>query len=292
MDQSKKSIIRQKINFLHKKKLVKNWPFDLMNAELAIRYAWCSDTTFDLLKKVIFKNELCLHKTVDHENSEIRNQLGITISDVEIWHFYKSNLTDVEYFNTLAITKWEYSEFIISAWVFCLEKNLMSENSLEIFVSISAQYFARIFLYKTSLSTNIFSCILELKLFDFFSSVAAKGFIKFLEPEISIKGRLQEISKFLYVFSFFPVCFIKQCQMDCMMLQNLAPLKLALYVLCVNSQNSEKEKFFASKELEYFKKELVDLKLVNSEFVHKCNASYFKDKQKKIPFKNYYSYFD
>lgn len=69
------------------------------------------------------------------------------------------------------------------------------------------------------------------------------------------------------------------------------PIILALYVLYVNSQSLENEKKFAFEELENFKKQLVRFKLVNSEFIEKCNFSYFQDKQKKIPFKKYYSCF-
>jgi hypothetical protein len=104
--------------------------------------------------------------------------------------------------------------------------------------------------------------------------------------------------------------------MDCEMLGNFAPLTLALHVLYVNSisyQNYtilvydknytilvydknytllEFNKNVAYKKLEFFKKQLINLKLVNYTFISKCNFFYFKDKQKKIAFGDYYSSFD
>lgn len=287
--------IEQRVNFLYKKNLVKQWPSSLINAELAIKYGWRSKTIFDLLKTVIFKDNLCLHNIVNHENIEIINEVVATTDEIEIWSFYKSNLSDVEYFYTLAISKWKYNEFLLSALVFCVQSKLHNEALLKSFIYISAQYVAPVFLKENLVSDSIFSCIVELKLFDFFPAIVTKSFIEYLKPsvtpEINIEGRLKAISKFLYIFSFFPVSFIKQCLLDCEEQNNLNPILLALYVLYENSQTSENKKKFASTELDNFKKQLVLSKLVNSEFVSKCNLSYFKDNKKKIPFKKYYSSF-
>lgn len=238
-----------------------------------------------MLKTVIFKDNLCLHNTVDHENIEISNDLGATTSDVQMYTFYKSNLTDVKYFNTLAISKWKYNEFILSAFVFCVQSKLHNKFLLTSFIYISAQYFAHIFLTENMLSTSIFSCLVELKLFDFFPDVSTKGLIKYLKPSIrpsiNIEGRLKPISKFLYIFSFFPVSFIKQCLVDCEEQNNINPIVLALYVLYVNSQNSENTKKMAYEEFENFKNFLVRFKLVNKEFIDKWNLDYSKDTQKK-----------
>jgi len=296
MEQSISSTIQQNVNFLYKKKLVKHWPSDLVNAELAIKYAWSSDTIFDLLKTVIFKDNFCLHNTVDHENIEIINEVGATISDTQMYNFYKSNLTDIKYFNTLSISKWEYNEFILSAFVFCLERKLHNENLLKIFIFISANYFATLFLTENLLSDSIFSFLVELQLFDFFPKEATNGFIMYLKPlfrnQISIEGRLKGISKFLYIFSFFPVSFIKECVSDCHQQNNLGPMILSLYVLNLNYQITEYDKKFAYNELNNFKKQLVQFKLINNEFVHKCNSSSFQDGLQQIPFTKYYSSFD
>ena len=104
------------------------------------------------------------------------------------------------------------------------------------------------------------------------------------------------VNDFLCLFSYFSPSFIKQCQMDCMMLQNLAPLKLALYVLYVNSISKgnytilvygknetllQFNKNLAYKELYIFKNELINLRQINFEFISK--ARYFK---------HYYSSFE
>jgi hypothetical protein len=295
MEQSILSIIEQKINFFYKKKLVKNWPSDLMNAELAIKYAWRSDTIFDLLTTIIFKHNLCLHKILDSENIEITNEVVETTTELQRWDFYHSNLSEIEYFSTLSISKWKYDEFILSALVFCIKNKLHNVNLLKNFVYSCARYFAPVFLDENLLSSSIFSCIVELKLFDFFPVEATSGFIQYLKPfftpEINIEGRLKAISKFLYIFSYFPVSFIKQCLLDCKKQNNLNPIILALYVLNMKFQPLQNERKFAYEQLENFKKKLVLLKLVNSEFIHKCNLSSFQEKQKKIPFNQYYSSF-
>lgn len=161
-----------------------------------------------MLKRIIFTGNLCLHTIVDDENIEIRNEVGGTTSDIQMWSFYKSNLTDIEYFNTLAISKWEYNEVVLAAFVFCVKSELHNELLLNNFVYISAQYFTPVFLKENLLSNSIFSCIVELKLFDFFSTQATKGFIEYLKPfftpQMNVEGRLTAISKFLDIFSFFP----------------------------------------------------------------------------------------
>ena len=290
------SIMQQNVNFFYKKKLVKHWPSDLLNAELTIKYAWCSNTIFDLLKSVIFKDDFCLHKTVDNENIEIYNDYGITNSQTTIWQFHNSNLTDLNYFNTLTISKWTYHEFILSAFVFCIQKKLHSENLLKIFIYISANYFATLFLTENLLSESIFCCIVELQLFDFFPKQATNGFIMHFKPsvikQISIEGRLKPISKFLYIFSVFPISFIRECIGDCQQQNNISPIILALYVLNVNSQTTEHDKKFAYNQLNNFKKQLVQFKLVNNEFVHKCNSFSFQDGLQQISFNKYYSSFD
>jgi len=303
MEQSISSTIQQNVNFLYKKKLVKHWPSDLVNAELAIKYAWRSDTIFDLLTTIIFKDNLCFHKILDPENIEVKNEVVETTDELQRWDFSHSNLSEIEYFSTLSISRWTYAEFILSALVFCIKNKLHNENLLKNFVYNCARCFAPVFLDKNLLSSSIFSCIVELKLFDFFPVEATSGFTQYLKPfftpEINIEGRLKAISKFLYIFSYFPVSFIKECLLDCKQQNNLNPIILALYVLNMRSQPLQNEKKFAYEQLENFKKKLVLLKLVNSEFIHKCNLSYFPfalqskgEKQKEIPFIQYYSSFD
>jgi hypothetical protein len=296
MKQSILSIIEQKVNFLYKKKLVKNWPSNLQNANLAIKYAEYGNTIFDLLKLVIFTDSFCLHKTVNHNNIEIFNDCVGTTSQVQKWDFYKSNLSEMDYFNTLTISQWTYEEFIQSALLFCIKSKLHDEYLLKILVYSCARYFETLFLNETSLSNSIFFCIVELQLFHFFSSAASNGFLEYFTvaqiENINIVGRLNSMSRFLYIFPFFSTSFIKQCIIDCQKQQNLAPMVLALHVLNVNSESLEQEKNFAFKKLENFKKQLVLSKLVNGEFIYKCKFSYFQDKQEKIPFKKYYSSFD
>lgn len=296
MEQSISLILKQKVNFFYKKKLLKRWPSNLQNAELTIKYAKYEDNSFDLLRLVVFTDSFCLHKAVNHENIEIFNDCVGTTCQVQEWDFYKSNLSEIDYFNTLPISKWEYDEFVVSALIFCIESKLHNEYLLKILVYSCARYFETLFLNETSLSNSIFSCIVELKLFHFFSSAASNGFIEYFTvaqiENINISGRLNAMSRFLYVFPFFSTSFIKQCILDCEKQQNLAPMVLALHVLNLNSETLEQEKNFAFKKLDNFKKQLVVSKLVNSEFIYKCNFSYFQENQEKIPFKKYYSSFD
>ena len=296
MEQSISSTIQQNVNFLYKKKLVKHWPSNLVNAELAIKYAQYKDNSFDLLRLVVFTDSFCLHKKVNHENIEIFNDCVGTTSQVQKWNFYKSNLSEIDYFNTLSISKWKYDEFVISALIFCIESKLHNEYLLKILVYSCARHFETLFLNETSLSKSIFSCIVELQLFHFFSSAASNGFLEYFTvaqiENINIVGRLNSMSRFLYIFPFFSTSFIKQCIIDCQKQQNLAPMVLALHVLNVNSESLEQEKNFAFKKLEYFKKQLVQFKLINNEFVHKCNSSSFQDGLQQIPFTKYYSSFD
>jgi hypothetical protein len=54
----------------------------------------------------------------------------------------------------------------------------------------------------------------------------------------------------------------------------------------------EFNKNLASKELDTFKKRLIQLKLINTKFIFKANLFYFYDKQKQLmPFHKYYSFF-
>lgn len=295
MKKSISTILEQKICFLYKKKLVKKWSSNLQNANLAIKYARYEHTTFDLLKLVVFTNSFCLHKAINHDNTEIINDCVGTTFQVQEWDFYKSNLDEIDYFNTLTISQWTYPQFIISALLFCIENKLHNEALLKNLVYNCARYFAPLFLDESFLSNSIFSCIVDLKLFHFFSASASNGFIEYFTlskiENINIVGRLNSISRFLYVFPFFSTSFIKQCIIDCQQQQNLAPIVLALYVLYAKSQSLTHEKNFAYKKLDLFKKQLILLEFINNEFIYKCNFSYFKEKQEKILFKNYYSSF-
>jgi hypothetical protein len=167
MKKSVSTILEQKICLLYKKKVVKKWSFNLQNANFAVKYTDYEDTIFDLLKLVIFTNSFCLHNSIDFDDSEIFNEC-VRPMNVEMFDFYKSNLNEIEYFNTLIIWKYQYTNFILSAFLFCIKNKLDSDDLLKNFTFISPYYFASLFLNENLLSNTINFCILELKLFRFF----------------------------------------------------------------------------------------------------------------------------
>lgn len=107
-------------------------------------------------KKVVFKDNLCLPKKVDHENIKIINEVFGTTIETQMWGFYTSNRNETEYFNTLSICKWRYDEFLIFAFVFCIKNTLKNEILLKSFSYKTAQYFGLLFL-KENLLSNLLS---------------------------------------------------------------------------------------------------------------------------------------
>jgi hypothetical protein len=106
------------------------WPYSLSNAKLIIEKAKSRTNLYDLLLHHPFDRELSLHKThaslseinVDYDESFF---LESKISDSI---FANSKKNRQEYFNSLKISNWSYSEIIISAICYCLE-NIFIENT-------------------------------------------------------------------------------------------------------------------------------------------------------------------
>ncbi len=99
------------------------WPYSLSNAELIIEKGKYHTNLYDLLLHHPFDGALSLHKThgslskinVDYdEDSFLEFRISNSI-------FANSKLNRKEYFNSLKITDWGYTEVIISAICYCLQ---------------------------------------------------------------------------------------------------------------------------------------------------------------------------
>lgn len=106
------------------------WPYSLSNAELILEKAKYHKNLYDLLLHHPFDRELSLHKThaslskinVDYDESFfLESKISNSI-------FANSKKNRQEYFNSLKIVNWTYSEIIISAICYCLE-NIFIENT-------------------------------------------------------------------------------------------------------------------------------------------------------------------
>lgn len=99
------------------------WPYSLSNAKLIIEKRKFHRNLYDLLLHHRFDGDLSLHKT--HENLSKLNidydedfHLDFRISNSI---FANSKLDQKEYFNSLKIIDWNYTEVIISAICYCLQ---------------------------------------------------------------------------------------------------------------------------------------------------------------------------
>jgi hypothetical protein len=99
------------------------WPYSLSNAEFMIEEGRFHENLYDLLLHHPFDGALSLHKTheslieinVDYDE-DFFLELKISKST-----FANSKLDRKQYFNSLKITNWDYSEVIISAIWYCLQ---------------------------------------------------------------------------------------------------------------------------------------------------------------------------
>lgn len=99
------------------------WPYSLSNAKLIIEKGKFHKNLYDLLLHHPFDGDLSLHKT--HESLSKINidydedfYLDFRISNSIFAH---SKVDQKEYFNSLKIIDWNYSEVIISAICYCLQ---------------------------------------------------------------------------------------------------------------------------------------------------------------------------
>ena len=106
------------------------WPYSLSNAKLIIEKAKYHTNLYELLLYHPFDNALSLHKTYESlieinsdydESSFLKFKICNSI-------FAKSKKNRKQYFNSLKISNWTYSQVIISAICYCLQ-DIFIENT-------------------------------------------------------------------------------------------------------------------------------------------------------------------
>lgn len=294
MNRLQKTSILEKIHFLYKTNKVVRWSSTSENAQLVIKNAWRFTSVFEMLSTIVFSSDLCLHK---ENNDANENQLGISNLEIILFPYYKTNTTQIEYFNTLFVSTFQYHQFVGSALVYVISNYVKFNKEAQI--SFLATLIVPVFLENTKVSTHVFKLIKYIELFEVFFSESLDGlinFFSFIELQnikiIQEKYTYPSWSFYLQFFSYFPISFVEECIQDCELEHNLAPLFLALlnyqFILIKNPSNLQIQKF------ETLKKLLVKNKLLSAAFLIKCNTGCFKDKQsnEKFKFSVFYSSFN
>lgn len=170
--------ILSSIKCLYSEKKIARWGSNLYNAEIVVKKAFCYLDTFDLLKNTIFSEDLCLHTVVDFENESIDNIFGLSNFDLTYCPFYKSQLTQIEYFNTLFISKITYNDFICSALVFVIENYI--ENNNDLGLNILTEDLAFLLIVENNLFQDIFQVLYAVRIFDYSPNPILAGLLVFL----------------------------------------------------------------------------------------------------------------
>lgn len=137
MNLSAEKEILEKIYFVRKKNLIREWPSNLMNARLVLKNVGLFDSVFDMLKSIVFFDEFCLYRKPPpglNEYGSPKNPEGFSDFDLEIFPFYQINLNINEYYCILSISNFTYYEFIASAILFIIENSLNKQKNMD-FVS-------------------------------------------------------------------------------------------------------------------------------------------------------------
>lgn len=145
----------------------KAWPSSVYNAELVVEEAMLYTNSFDLFNNNLFLQDFCLHKSFKdivkknfhyQKYSEFHVNKEIAKSNFAI---YEKNKKD--YFNSLRIANWSYSDLIISAICF------LYEHVYKIDSSIQNTNKVKIFFYQISFYLLFFetsNSITDIDLFD------------------------------------------------------------------------------------------------------------------------------
>ena len=103
------------------------WPYGLDNAKLVAFHITDTFSVFELFSCFGGWNELSLHNSTQTIiDNEIRN---LSSFDLEDTPFVKSNLSKINYFNTLLISKWEEHMIVGSALFFVLEDLIIKKKN-------------------------------------------------------------------------------------------------------------------------------------------------------------------
>lgn len=99
------------------------WCYGLENAKLVAYNATRTNSVFELFCYFAGFDELNLHSSIDTiVDYEIRNEIrNLSASDLQNTPFFHSNLSEIDYFNTLPISKWDEDIIVGSALFFILQ---------------------------------------------------------------------------------------------------------------------------------------------------------------------------
>lgn len=280
------------------KKLV--WVSSLENAELTVKSSYQSEyrDVFSMLQRVVFADELCLHKKNNPKNEEISNTLGFSDYDLASFPFYQSRKNQIAYFYTLEIAQLSYGEFVCSA-VLCLILDCVKNNNSTALMYTATDIFSILY-YNGSLAKDVCNIVTRIHISDTFSVEMVFGFLVFLEK---FKTRDKSFFEryfndyqtnvpllFFYLnsFPFFPESFVSECFSDYKAEKSFFPLILAL----LNHQN--KLGAYSNDDFKKQKNEFLKANVLSKSFINKCKNNLFLDTKtnKQYKFLKFYSCFN
>lgn len=217
---------------------IPDWIFGYTNAKLVFQFYAIFSDIFSMLTYFGFEGDLCLFK--DTEDIK-ENELELTNNDLKNYNFFKSNLSQKQYFNKYIGKNMSYIKFVQSSFFMCLNTSFKNKNRSDFIFLI--EKFCDSLLCNVNTVTNeiLFQDLLNLDIFYHFPLECIQGFTETLKDPILLSSlkvnnfeRIEKeyrISRCLEAFPFyFSKEFSLECIQDCTILNSVAPLLLAFKV--------------------------------------------------------------
>ena len=233
------------INSIIEKKQI-SWKFGIYNARLVMQYAVGCNSISEMLF------------------SQDSKFTGVLVPNFE--------LSETIFLEKLKIKHWSYSDFIISAMLFCIQYEIIygASNLIVLFKNLVFLLFD-----ETILGEEIFNVLKDTNIFNLYRQNALSGINLFFygmnntvdSPQRYFWNKLG-IARILSLFSFNSV-IIQKCIADCKDQNTLGPFILASYALEINlsfSSLNDQEKWPIIANFKQFKAFLKEKKYLNNSF--------------------------
>lgn len=235
------------------------WRFGIQNAQIVLQVHDGYSTIFCMLTDVEFVDDLCLFKCTEEIDGRM---VYLTDQDLKNFRFFKSGLSQQDYFNKYINENISFVQFVRSSffcWLSLIFENktvLTPGDKLELDRFLVC--FAELLYQNTSAIEHLFQDLRNLNFFYLYRLECVKNFNRILEKNVFFLKKFEfctfsefennyKMSRFLQAFSFYfstPFCF--ECIQDCKKFNSGIPIFLALKVyefklISFNSQSSKQE---------------------------------------------------
>ena len=233
-------------NIIFKKQI--SWQFGIENARIVTKYAVGCDS----VSEMIFSGDY--------------NFTGVLVPTFDF------DFSETTFLEKLKIKHWSYSDFVLSAILFCIQYELTRGTPSFFILSKNIVY---LLFNETLLGEEVFNVLKSTNFFSFYRRNALSGINSFFQEMTNLIDLPQGyywntlgVFRILSLF-FLPPSFIDKCIADCIKQNTLGPFMLTLYALKTNldlSIATQNESFAIINNFKRFKASLIKKKYLSNRF--------------------------